>query len=78
MKYYQAEMEAKEFEKGTHSLKEWANFGFNKVVYDGKEYWDGLVNGCEPIGDDVEDLAEEYWDMDEDGYKYIKLYKEEA
>ena len=32
MKFYQAEYEAMQFMKGAHTLKEWANYGYNKVV----------------------------------------------
>ena len=75
-KFYQAEMEALRFCKGWHTLKEWADYGFNKVVYEDKEYWDGLLNGHEEF-EDVVNLEMDYWDIDEDGYKFIVLRKGE-
>lgn len=74
MKYYQAEMEAIDFAKGWHSLKEWAKYGFNKVVYNGKEYWDGLLEGQFDF-EDIKDLEMDEWDFDEDGYRFIVLRK---
>lgn len=41
MRFYMAEKEANDFLKGFHTLKEWANFGFNKVRYNGEWYYDG-------------------------------------
>ena len=76
MKYYQAEMDAIRFCKGWHSLQEWADYGFNKVVYEDKGYWDGLLNGYEEF-EDVPNLEMDYWEIDEDGYKYIVLRKGE-
>lgn len=80
MKFYQAEMEAFDFMKGYHTLKEWANYGFNKVVYDGHEYWDGLRNdndGQHRITDEDDKkaglLAWDIYDYDDDGFMYVVL-----
>lgn len=77
MKFYMAEMDAHEFMDGVHTLKEWADYGFNCVVYDWKSYYDGLLNGCENF-EDVENLELDYQDFDEDGYIKIFLRKENA
>lgn len=77
MKFYQAEMEAFDFMKGYHTLKEWANYGFNKVVYDGHEYWDGHNFDGTPISDAQDEeaglLTWDYKDYDMDGYMYVVL-----
>ena len=77
MKFYQAEMEAFDFMKGYHTLKEWANYGFNKVVYNDTPYWDGLKDGLHKITDKENDeaglLTWDYKDYDEDGYMYVVL-----
>lgn len=77
MKFYQAEMEAFDFMKGYHTLKEWANYGFNKVVYNDISYWDGLKDGLHKITDKENDeaglLTWDYKDYDEDGYMYVVL-----
>lgn len=77
MKFYQAEMEAFDFMKGYHTLKEWASYGFNKVLYDGREYWDGYRDGDHRITDKENEeaglLTWDYKDYDEDGYMYVVL-----
>ena len=77
MKFYQAEMEAFDFMKGYHTLKEWANYGFNKVVYDGHDFWDGNNFDGTPISDEQDEeaglLTWDYKDYDEDGYMYVVL-----
>ena len=77
MKFYQAEMEAFDFMKGYHTLKEWASYGFNKVVYNGHEFWDGCNFDGTPITDEQDDeaglLTWDYKDYDEDGYMYVIL-----
>lgn len=77
MKFYQAEMEAFDFMKGYHTLKEWASYGFNKVVYDGHEFWDGLRDGLHKITEEENKeaglLTWDYKDYDEDGYMYVVL-----
>lgn len=79
MKFYQAEMEALDFMKGYHTLKEWASYGFNKVVYNGSDYYDGLKDGQYEITEEENDkaglLTWEYRDYDEDGYMYLVLEK---
>ena len=78
MKYYQAEMEAIDFAKHSHTLRDWANYGFNKVIYDGHEYWDGLEDGNYKIPEHEADeiLICEAWDYDEEGSKFLMLTKE--
>lgn len=79
MKFYQAEMEAFDFMKGYHTLREWANYGFNKIQYNEHEYWDGLRDGQYEITEEENDkaglLTWEYRDYDEDGYMYLVLEK---
>lgn len=75
MKFYQAEMEALDFAGGHHTLKEWVDFGYNKVNYNDKSYWDGLVDGQYKIPEeDLKKVLEaDYYDYDEDGYMFIDL-----
>lgn len=77
MKFYQAEMEAFDFMKGYHTLKEWAEYGFNKVVYNDTPYWDGLREGNYKITEEENTkagtLTWDYKDYDEDGYMYVVL-----
>lgn len=74
MKLYEAEYQAHNFWKGWHTLKEWAEFGFNKVVFNGKGYWDGLLEGEFKITDAYNPMLEmDYWDNDEDGYIVVYL-----
>lgn len=77
MKFYQAEMEALDFMKGYHTLREWASYGFNKVIYDHHEYYDGMRDGQYKITDEENDgvglLTWDYKDYDEDGYMYVVL-----
>ena len=76
-KFYEAEMRAFDFMRGWHSLQEWADYGFNKVVFEDKSYWDGLLNGDEDIYEDVENLEYDYYENDEDGYMTVYLRKGE-
>lgn len=80
-KFYQAEMEVFDFMKGYHTLKEWANSGINKVVYNGHEFWDGHNFDGTPITDEQNNeaglLMWDYKDYDEDGYMYVVLEKVE-
>lgn len=77
MKLYVSEMDGQDMAKGYHSLKEWASFGFNKVAFNGHEYWDGNNFDGTPISEEQDSecglLEMDYWDTDEDGYKYIAL-----
>lgn len=77
MKFYQAEMEAFDFMKGYHTLKEWANYGYNKVIYDGNAYYDGLREGNYKITDEENEKAGllmwDTYDYDDDGYMYVEL-----
>lgn len=79
MKFYQAEMEANEFMKGYHTLREWASFGFNRVVYNNTDYYDGKRDGYRNITDKENEeaglLTWCYRDLDEDGYMYLELEK---
>ena len=54
-----------------------ACFGFNKVVLNGHEYWDGNNFDGTPISEEQDSecglLEMDYWDTDEDGYKFIVL-----
>ena len=77
MKFYQAEYEAMQFMKGSHTLKEWANYGFNNVVYNGKEYYEGGDIDIEALEDDGVLLEWAERDFDDDGYIYIVLKKAE-
>ena len=77
MKFYEAEMRAHDFWGGWHTLQEWADFGYNKVVYNGKEYWDGLEQGEIEIDDPDVELEMDYWDIDCDGYIAVYLVKAE-
>lgn len=82
LKFCIMEMDNEDFCKGYHTLKEWADYGFNKVRYNGKSYWDGMENGENPITHEQDEeyglLEMDYWDTDEDGYKYIVLKEAEA
>lgn len=78
MKFYQAEYEAMQFMKGSHTLKEWAKYGFNKVVYNGKEYYEGGDIDIETLEDDGVLLEWAERDFDDDGYIYVVLKKGEA
>lgn len=82
LKFYIMEMDSEKFCRDYHTLKEWAGYGFNKVVYDDKSYWDGMENGVVPITTKQDEeyglLEMDYWDADEDGYKYIVLKKTEV
>lgn len=71
-KLYEAEFQAHQFMKGWHSLKEWAGYGFNKIVFEGREFWDGLENGCDDF-EDIDDLEMSYLDFDDDNYMFIGL-----
>lgn len=79
MRFYLAEKEAHDFMKGYHTLKEWANFGFNKVIYNNEAYYDG----CHADGKRITDKENEEaglldWverDWDADGYMYLVLEK---
>lgn len=77
LKFYEMEMDAQDYCRGYHTLKEWASYGLNKVVFNGEEYWDGHKDSCEPITDEENEklgqLEVDYWDTDEDGYKYVVL-----
>lgn len=79
MKFYQVEMEALEFMKRPHSLREWADYGFNRVEYEGASYWEGKRDGATSITDEENEqaglLVWDYKDWDEDGYMYLKLKK---
>lgn len=81
MKFYQAEMEAFDFMKGHHTLKEWASYGFNKVVYNGAVYYDGLKDGYGKITEEENEeaglLTWSYKDYDEDGYMFLVLKRVE-
>ena len=81
LKFYTMEMDNEDFCKGVHTLKEWADYGFNKVRYNGKSYWDGMEEGETPITHEQDEeyglLEMDCWDTDEDGYKYIVLEKVE-
>lgn len=79
MKYWEAEYEAKQFSQGWHTLQEWADYGFNKVVFNGEDYWDGKLNGYEDVDKHLADIVCEldYWDTDEDGYKVWYIRKAE-
>lgn len=81
MKFYQAEMEAFDFMKGYHNLKEWASYGFNKVVYNGTAYYDGLKDGYGKITEEENEeaglLTWDYKDYDEDGYMFLVLKRVE-
>lgn len=72
LKLYEMEYQAHNFMKGWHSLKEWAEFGFNKVVFEGRSFWDGLENGCDDF-EDIEDLEMSYIDFDGDNYMFVGL-----
>lgn len=79
LKFYEMEMDLQDFCSGCHTLKEWANYGINKVSYNGHEYWDGNNFDGTPISEEQDSeyglLEMDYWDTDEDGYKYIVLKK---
>lgn len=81
LKFYEMEMDLQDFCENAHTLKEWASYGINKVVYDGKEYYDGKNFDGTPITDEQSKeyglLEMDYWDTDENGYKYIVLKKAE-
>lgn len=81
MKFYQAEMEAFDFMKGYHTLREWASYGFNKVIYNHHAYYDGMRDGQYKITDEENDEAGLLtWverDIDEDGYIFLTLEKGE-
>lgn len=81
MKFYQAEMEAHDFMKGDHTLREWASYGFNKVAYNDNVYYDGMRDGNFKITDKENDeaglLTWTQMDFDEDGFIYLVLDKVE-
>lgn len=81
MKFYQAEMEAFDFMKGYHTLKEWAEYGFNKVIYDERSFWDGANSDGTPISKEQNEeaglLMWDTYDHDTDGYMYVVLTKVE-
>lgn len=81
MKFYEAEMEAFNFMKGYHTLKEWAEYGFNKVIYNGHSYWDGHNFDGTEISDEQNEeaglLTWTYKDYDEDGYMFLELERAE-
>lgn len=73
-KLYLSEYRANNFEKGWHTLREWAEFGYNRVEFNGHAYWDGLMDGEFKIEDLYNPMLElDYWDTDEDGYKVVIL-----
>lgn len=72
LKLYEMEVKAHNFMKGWHSLKEWAEFGFNKVVFEGREFWDGLEDGYKEF-EDIDDLEMSYIDFDYDNYMFVGL-----
>lgn len=79
MRFYQAEMEAFNFMKGYHTLKEWANYGYNKVIFNGETYWDGLHADGRRITDAENEQAGllkwDTYDYDDDGYMYVELVR---
>lgn len=79
MKFYQAEMDAFEFMKVPHTLKEWAQYGFNQVKYNNESYCDGCHSNGAPItpqeNEEAGMLIWSYRDFDEDGYIYLILEK---
>lgn len=81
MKYYMAELDAHNFMKGWHTLKEWSAFGFNKCIYDGREFWDGCwFDGTRITDDENEEIGElelDYFDYDDDNFMYVVLKKAE-
>lgn len=78
MKYWQAEYEAIQFAKGYHTLQEWADYGFNQVMFEDKAYYEGKLDGQHEIEDKDVMCELSYWDIDEDGYKvwYVERVKE--
>ena len=54
-----------------------ASYGFNKVIYNGHEYWDGANFDGTPISDAQDEeaglLTWDYKDYDEDGYMFVVL-----
>lgn len=82
LRFYVMEMDLQDFCKGEHKLSEWSRYGINKVVFNGKSYWDGMEEGYkQPITAEQDKeyglLEMDYWDTDEDGYKYVVLKKVE-
>lgn len=81
MKLWQAEYDAFEFAKTRHTLKEWADYGFNRVqitgtqriFYDGGEWVEGGVLKI----DDDDKYELDFWDFDDDGYRIVFIRKEE-
>lgn len=77
MKFYQAEMEALDFMRHPHTLREWADYGFNKVIYGDTAYYDGLREGQYRIthaeNEEAGLLTWAYKDYDEDGYMFLVL-----
>lgn len=73
-KLYEEEYQAHQFWKGWHTLKEWADFGFNAVVFNDRRYWDGKMDGEFEITDAYNpELEMDYYDFDEDGYLIVFL-----
>ena len=79
MRFYMAEKEVMDFLRGYHTLKEWANFGFNKVIYNNEAYYDGYhMNGGRITDEEDKEAGLLDWverDWDADGYMYIVLEK---
>lgn len=79
MRFYMAEKEVMDFLRGYHTLKEWANFGFNKVIYNNEAYCDGYrLNGGRITDEENKEAGLLDWverDWDADGYMYIVLEK---
>ena len=79
MRFYMAEEEVMDFLRGYHTLKEWANFGFNKVIYNNEAYCDGYhLNGGRITDEENKEaglLDWVVWHWDADDYMYIVLEK---
>ena len=73
--FYKLEMGMFDFINRVHTFQEWLDYGFNKIEYMGKEYWDGKEAGQYEVNKDYlnRKLEYDYYDYDQDGYMFVVL-----
>ena len=75
--FYMAEREAEGFAKHEHTLQEWADYGYNSVVFENEVYYDGLTGGGNQIAEPDVMCRCYAIEEDNDGYRKILLERSE-
>ena len=73
--FYKIEMDMLDFVIHPHTFQEWLDYGFNKLEYLGRSYWDGKEEGQYEVNKDYlsKKLEYDYYDYDQDGYMFVVL-----